>query len=47
MAWFGRVVQNQVLLAAIVMSGGIGMGVVNPAATNAVLDLLPEKVDTP
>ncbi len=42
--WFGRVVQNQVLLAAIVMLGGIGMGIVNPAATNAVLDLLPEKI---
>ncbi len=26
------------------MIGGIGMGLINPAANNAVLDLVPEKV---
>lgn len=32
------------LLAALVMLQGIGLGIVNPAANNAALDLLPERV---
>jgi MFS family permease len=32
------------LLMLIVMLGGIGMGISNPAASNAVLDLIPKKV---
>ena len=35
---------NVVLLALLVMIGGIGMGIANPAANNAALDLIPEKV---
>jgi EmrB/QacA subfamily drug resistance transporter len=35
---------NLVLLALIVMLGGIGMGLANPASNNALLDLAPEKV---
>jgi MFS family permease len=36
--------QNLVLLALIVMLGGIGMGLANPASNNALLDLAQEKV---
>lgn len=32
------------LLATLVMLGGIGMGIANPAANNAALDLLPDKI---
>ena len=35
---------NLVLLALLVMFGGVGMGIANPAANNAALDLIPEKV---
>ncbi len=35
---------NVALLTLIVMISGIGMGIVNPAANNAALDLIPEKV---
>jgi MFS family permease len=37
-------INNLVLLSLIVMLGGIGMGMSNPAANNALLDLAPEKV---
>ncbi len=37
---------NLVLLALLVMLGGVGMGIANPAANNAALDLIPEKVAT-
>ena len=40
----GADVHNMVLLIIIVTMGGIGMGVANPAANNAVLDLFPQKV---
>jgi EmrB/QacA subfamily drug resistance transporter len=40
----GISIQNLWLLTLIVMLGGIGMGFANPAASNAVLDLIPEKV---
>jgi hypothetical protein len=30
------------LLATLVMLGGIGMGIANPAANNAALDLFPD-----
>lgn len=33
-----------VLLALLVMLGGINMGIANPAANNTAFDLLPEKV---
>lgn len=35
---------NLLLLALLVMLSGIGMGIANPAANNAALDLIPEKV---
>jgi len=35
---------NVVLLELLVMLSGIGMGIANPAANNAALDLIPEKV---
>jgi EmrB/QacA subfamily drug resistance transporter len=35
---------NMVVLALFVMIWGAGMGIANPAANNAALDLLPEKV---
>ncbi len=41
---FGLGLHNLVLLVLIVTLGGIGMGMANPAANNAVLDLVPEKV---
>ena len=41
---FGMGLHNLVLLACIVAIVGIGMGIVNPAANNAALDLIPEKV---
>jgi EmrB/QacA subfamily drug resistance transporter len=40
----GSNMHNMVLLIIIVTMGGIGMGVANPAANNAVLDLVPQKV---
>jgi EmrB/QacA subfamily drug resistance transporter len=40
----GRNIDNIVLLAVIMAIGGIGMGIANPAANNALLDLVPEKV---
>ncbi len=36
--------QNLLLLTLIILLAGIGMGVANPAANNAILDLVPEKV---
>ncbi len=41
---FGLDLHNMVLLSLIVALGGLGMGMANPAANNAVLDLVPEKV---
>jgi len=35
---------NLALLAMLVMLSGVGMGIANPAANNAALDLIPEKV---
>ena len=35
---------NLLLLALLVMISGMGMGIANPAANNAALDLIPEKV---
>ena len=43
-AIFGLGFHNLVLLALLVMLAGIGMGIANPAANNAALDLIPEKV---
>lgn len=40
----GLGLHNLVLLAMLVMLGGAGMGIANPAANNAALDLMPEKV---
>ena len=37
---------NLLLLSLLVGIGGVGMGIANPAANNAALDLLPEKVAT-
>jgi EmrB/QacA subfamily drug resistance transporter len=42
--FFGINISNIVLLIIVVTLGGIGMGIANPAANNAVLDLVPEKV---
>ncbi len=42
--FLGMGFHNLVLLASIVALTGIGMGIVNPAANNAALDLIPEKV---
>ena len=43
-AILGLGLDNLVLLALLVMLAGIGMGIANPAANNAALDLIPEKV---
>ena len=43
----GLNINNMLLLIFIVMLGGIGTGLINPAANNAVLDLIPEKVAHP
>lgn len=40
----GFSVGDLALLATLVMLGGIGMGIANPAANNAALDLLPDKI---
>ncbi|MCR4393683.1 MAG: MFS transporter, partial [Dehalococcoidales bacterium] len=40
---FGLRINDLVLLALLVSLGGIGMGIANPAANNAALDLIPEK----
>jgi MFS family permease len=40
----GLGLHNLLLLSLLVMLAGIGMGVANPAANNAALDLIPEKV---
>ena len=40
----GRGIDNIVILAVIMAIGGIGMGIANPAANNALIDLVPEKV---
>jgi EmrB/QacA subfamily drug resistance transporter len=40
---FGSNLPNLPLLAFIVMFAGIGMGIANPAANNAILDMVPEK----
>ena len=40
----GLGLHNLLLLAMIVSLGGIGIGIANPAANNAVLDLIPEKI---
>ncbi len=40
----GHHIHNMVILMIIMGLGGIGMGIANPAANNAVLDLVPEKV---
>jgi EmrB/QacA subfamily drug resistance transporter len=40
----GLGIHNLALLSLIVMMGGIGMGMSNPAANNALLDLAPDKV---
>lgn len=37
-------VPNLLFLTLTVMLGGVGIGIANPAANNAALDLLPEKV---
>jgi EmrB/QacA subfamily drug resistance transporter len=41
---FGLTIQNLALLAFIVMLGGVGMGIANPASNNAILDIIPGKV---
>jgi MFS family permease len=41
---FGVGFNNLLLLSLIVAIAGIGMGISNPAANNAALDILPEKV---
>jgi MFS family permease len=43
-AILGLSLQNLVLLSLIILLAGIGMGTANPAANNAILDLVPEKV---
>jgi MFS family permease len=40
----GAGLHNLILLACIVALVGMGMGIANPAANNAALDLVPEKV---
>jgi len=40
---FGLRINDLLLLALLVSLGGIGMGIANPAANNAALDLIPEK----
>ncbi len=40
----GTGIHNVALLSLLVMLSGVGMGIANPAANNAALDLLPEKV---
>ncbi|HXG36784.1 MAG TPA: MFS transporter, partial [Dehalococcoidia bacterium] len=35
---------NLMLLALLLMIGGVGMGISGPASNNAALDLMPEKV---
>jgi len=40
----GLGLHTPVLLALLVMLSGIGMGIAGPAANNAVLDLIPEKI---
>lgn len=40
---YGLKINDLVLLALLVSLGGIGMGIANPAANNAALDLIPEK----
>jgi MFS family permease len=42
----GSGVDNLVILMVIIAIGGIGMGIANPAANNAILDMVPEKVAT-
>jgi MFS family permease len=39
----GMPVSNLAFLAGIVALGGLGMGIANPAANNAILDLHPDK----
>jgi len=41
---FGHNLSNLVFLSIVMGMTGIGMGVANPAANNAALDLMPEKV---
>ncbi len=43
-AMLGIGFSNLELLAMLVMLSGVGMGIANPAANNAALDLIPEKV---
>ncbi|HSW58865.1 MAG TPA: MFS transporter [Dehalococcoidales bacterium] len=40
----GQVLPDMVLMMMIMALGGIGMGIANPAANNAILDLVPDKV---
>ena len=40
----GVSLDNLPLLALLVMLSGIGLGIANPAANNAALDLIPEKI---
>ncbi len=40
---FGLSIQGFWLLAAIIAIGGLGMGVANPASSNAAIDQLPDK----
>jgi MFS family permease len=40
----GAGLHNLALLALLIMLSGIGMGIANPAANNAALDLIPEKI---
>ncbi len=43
-AILGLGLDNLMLLALLVMLAGIGIGIANPAANNAALDLIPEKI---
>lgn len=40
---FGQGINNFALLAIVITVSGLGMGLLNPAANNAVLDLVPDK----
>jgi EmrB/QacA subfamily drug resistance transporter len=41
---FGLVIPNLILLGAIVVMSGFGMGISGPASQNAALDIIPEKL---
>jgi EmrB/QacA subfamily drug resistance transporter len=43
---FGLRISNQIVLIIIASLAGMGMGIIGPAANNACIDLMPERVGT-